>query len=159
MSLVFVAVPSPQEEPCLVTQIYIDLKRARPTPSPLLQHNYPPTSSIVLTIKTKVLTLQYVSPSSVSLTLPVYKKLILTYSAISLCAANRLASPSDASATNVTANVQSAIVTFAQQLSSESATNAPSATTRTSVSCAAARYVDFLTHPIKRLLTCVVGYL
>ena len=44
--------------------------------------------------------------------------------AISSCVANSLASPSAACATNVMGNVQSATVTYDQQLSCGSATNA-----------------------------------
>lgn len=58
---------------------------------------------------------------------------------ISSCAANKLASPSVVSATNATANALCATHTYALRPSPVSATNVPSATTRTSASSAAAR--------------------
>lgn len=55
------------------------------------------------------------------------------------CVARPPASPSAASATNATANALSATVTSAPQLSSASATNAPSETTKTNALSVVAR--------------------
>jgi hypothetical protein len=65
---------------------------------------------------------------------------------ISSCVANNLASPSAASATSATASVPSATATYVPPRSCASATSAPSATTRTSVLYAVARYVFPLSH-------------
>jgi hypothetical protein len=63
----------------------------------------------------------------------------LAITPISSCVARPAASPSAAFATNATANAPSATPTYDPPLSCASATNAPSATTRTSASCAAVK--------------------
>lgn len=84
----------------------------------------------------------HVSPSPVSTTLnhpPFTLQKLTTPTAISSCAARPPASPSADSATSATENAQSATPTCAPPPSCESATNAPSETTKTSAWSAVAR--------------------